>query len=385
MPTTTGLRVRWLAPFACKSGYAQATHDYLLALHRAGVELDIVPIIDADSEDLHPRYSELLPLVGKHVDDKEWPTHVVVHTVPTYAHEFVTGDLSTNAIKVCITTWESSPIPPKIVERLNVFDHIIVPSHYNSDLFIRSGRVVNVVPHCFDSNFWTSKEGERDPSATTQFYWIGVWWDRKNPLGVLKAFYHEFRAEDNVRLVMLAAGYNGAHDDLSLFQTCCEVEDLPDVKIITEYQTDEQLLKLHQESDCFVTTHRAEGFGLGAFEACLVGNRVISTGYSGVLEFLDADEDYLTGYQLTPVISTPSAKPTKVKGISVVTKGEPIGVNIRQKWAEPDLVEVSKYMRDFQLREDKRKGVKYLQEFRNLYSYSEIAGQLIRLFDGGMV
>jgi len=373
------MRVRWLAPFACKSGYAQATHDYLLALHRAGVELDIVPIVDANSEDLHPRYHELLPLVGKHLNDQDWPTHVVVHTVPGYANEFVTGSMATKAKKICVTTWEMDPIPEWIVKKLMVFDEIIVPSIFNLDLFLSQGRLVSVIPHCFDSDYWTVPKTK--PEKPFQFYWIGDWSDRKNPVGVFKAFCHEFQGDEPVKLKMLSAGSKGALDDLELFKICCEDDNLPEIELVTDYLSESELPKLHQESHCYVSPHRAEGFGLGAFEACLVGNPVVATNYSGVTDFLQYPHDYLADYIDSPAISNPNLSIKNVDlgaGISVksITKLEPMGINIRQIWAEPSLLDIAAGMR-MAFDGGLCKSPEYIEKFRERYSYHTVAGDLI--------
>jgi glycosyltransferase involved in cell wall biosynthesis len=45
--------------------------------------------------------------------------------------------------------------------------------------------------------------------------------------------------------------------------------------------------------DCYVSLHRAEGFGLTMAEAMALGKPVIATGYSGNLAFMTAENSYL--------------------------------------------------------------------------------------------
>jgi glycosyltransferase involved in cell wall biosynthesis len=72
-------------------------------------------------------------------------------------------------------------------------------------------------------------------------------------------------------------------------------------------------------SDCYVSLHRAEGFGLTIAEAIALGKPVIATGYSGNLEFMDDETGYLVPYEMTTV--GPGAAPYYADG----------------RWAEPDL------------------------------------------------
>lgn len=51
-----------------------------------------------------------------------------------------------------------------------------------------------------------------------------------------------------------------------------------------------ELLALYETCDCFVSLHRAEGFGRGIAEALQLGLHVITTGYSGNLDFCQAPE-----------------------------------------------------------------------------------------------
>jgi short subunit fatty acids transporter len=48
------------------------------------------------------------------------------------------------------------------------------------------------------------------------------------------------------------------------------------VAVIAEHRlTDGEMLALHEVGDCFISLARAEGWGLGAFEAASLGNPVL--------------------------------------------------------------------------------------------------------------
>jgi len=53
--------------------------------------------------------------------------------------------------------------------------------------------------------------------------------------------------------------------------------------------------------DCYVSLHRAEGYGLVLAEAMAAGKPVIGTAYSGNLEFMTPDTSVLIPYELERV------------------------------------------------------------------------------------
>jgi glycosyltransferase involved in cell wall biosynthesis len=53
------------------------------------------------------------------------------------------------------------------------------------------------------------------------------------------------------------------------------------------------LLRMIAEADCYVSLHRAEGFGYTMAEAMLYGVPVIASGYSGNLEYMTAKNSFL--------------------------------------------------------------------------------------------
>ena len=53
--------------------------------------------------------------------------------------------------------------------------------------------------------------------------------------------------------------------------------------------------------DCFVSLHRAEGYGLAPAEAMALGKPVIATRYSGNMDFMTPSNSLLVDYALTRV------------------------------------------------------------------------------------
>jgi glycosyltransferase involved in cell wall biosynthesis len=92
-----------------------------------------------------------------------------------------------------------------------------------------------------------------------------------------------------------------------------------------------ELLALYKCCDCFVSLHRAEGFGRGLAEALLLGLHLITTNYSGNVDFCKVEEGVV---DLVPCEMKP------------IRKGEyPFADG--QSWAEPVVEVAAQKMRDF--------------------------------------
>ena len=88
-------------------------------------------------------------------------------------------------------------------------------------------------------------------------------------------------------------------------------------------------------ADCYVSLHRAEGFGYTLAEAMWEGKPVIATGYSGNLDYMTPQNSYLVDYSLVPI--GPGKEPYPAEG----------------EWAEPDVEHAARLMREvFEGREE---------------------------------
>jgi glycosyltransferase involved in cell wall biosynthesis len=149
------------------------------------------------------------------------------------------------------------------------------------------------------------------------FYTIGFWSHRKAPYLALEAYWKAFNDSDRVLLIVKTAtqditrwhrplrhGFRRRHPspDKAAAELAAKFSrPAPVVLIADESLTDEEILALHSIGGCFVSLARAEGWGLGAFEAARLGKPVISTGYGGQLDFLDPDLARLVDFTMVPV------------------------------------------------------------------------------------
>jgi len=92
------------------------------------------------------------------------------------------------------------------------------------------------------------------------------------------------------------------------------------------------VLALSASCDVYVSLHRSEGLGLNLLEAMSLGKPVITTAWSGTMDFTGEEDSCLVGYDLVPVVASHPAY-------------RPDAIGPGQMWAEPRLDEAAHWMR----------------------------------------
>src|SRR5262249_53817106 len=105
------------------------------------------------------------------------------------------------------------------------------------------------------------------------------------------------------------------------------IGDRPDITLLDSHLPATEYGALLNRADCYVSLHRAEGFGLTIAESMALGKPAIATGYSGNLDFMTTANSYLVDYTLSEV--GPDAEHYPANGT----------------WAEPDLDHAAELMR----------------------------------------
>jgi len=148
---------------------------------------------------------------------------------------------------------------------------------------------------------------------------------RKNPFGALEAYERAFPEPDASRLLVCKIVGSDA-DPRSRSRLEAHVARRPDLRLIDEEISSEAMLTLLASSDVVLSLHRAEGFGLLLAEGMWLGKAVIATGWSGNMDFMDADSAALVRHRLIEV-------------------DDPQGMYAGGCWAEPDLDHAAELLR----------------------------------------
>ncbi len=223
------------------------------------------------------------------------------------------------------TYWELAKAPREWEPMLDRIDEIWVPNQFVHDAFRRIfAGPITIIPPCVVIEDTEYPDRVALGLESNRFYFLFSFDyysspHRKNPLGVLAAFLAAFpHHNENVGLVIKSTGSEMHHPDIKeKIRIAAEAD--PRIQLIDKTLSRKEVLGLIRACDCYVSLHRAEGFGLGMVEAMSFGKIVIGTDYSGSTDFLSEDTGYPVAYNLIPV------EPNEYTWSS------------DQVWAEPDL------------------------------------------------
>lgn len=235
------------------------------------------------------------------------------------------------AHNIIFPAWELPDYPQPWVEKLAAFDGLWAPTTFVQDAMARAtGRPVARVPLAVDMKLSTFL-GRRWFDIPEHAFVVMFAFDfssyaaRKNPFGVLDAFEQLVARRPEAplhALIKYKGGEAGNPDRQALEARIAQLSGR--VQTITREMSDNEVKNLFRNVDVFVSLHRSEGFGRGLAEAMALGTPVVTTGWSGNMDFMDAETALLVDYQLVPV------KP----GAYLYGEG--------QHWAEPDVAQASR-------------------------------------------
>jgi hypothetical protein len=169
---------------------------------------------------------------------------------------------------------------------------------------------------------------------------------RKNPEGLITAFQKAFPtgSGEKVGLVLKVSHPETGCDLWKRIRRAAKRDQR--IRLVERTMRRPELLALFNACDCFVSLHRAEGFGRCLAEALLLGKQVVTTSFSGNTDFCREPRVALARHRLIPL------KP----GDYMWGEG--------QAWAEPDLDHAAELMRSVRTdpRETNEKGFDFLPD-----------------------
>ena len=122
---------------------------------------------------------------------------------------------------------------------------------------------------------------------------------RKNPVNLIKAFQQAF-GQSNQDVLLVIKCSNGEHKPDHRAQVKAAAADWQSIHFIEGHLRQEEVQALLNSCNCYVSLHRAEGFGLTMAEAMSYGKPVIATGYSSNMEFMNVGNSFPVKYKLVP-------------------------------------------------------------------------------------
>lgn len=302
------IRLRYTSACRDTSGYAAAARDYISALLNTGqVDMTLKIASFEQTKVVHEQFEQDIEgMVERPLAFDIQIAHLTPENFPACR--------APGAYNIAYTAWETERLPYSWPELLNSMDEVWVPSQWNKEVFRNSGVEVpiTVIPHIVPMDKMQVDNDLTFPPALTKehyvFYSIFQWIERKNPRGLLTAYFTEFKETDKVYLLLKTYRLNcsasekqAVRSDIEAIKRSLGLPYYPPIVFFGDLLTRPQINRIHQRCDCYVSLQRGEGFGIPLAEAMSFEKPVITPAYGGCLEFMDKENSLLVPAQRTPV------------------------------------------------------------------------------------
>lgn len=384
------MKIEWIGPVFDPSGYGAASRDYVQALCEYGIDITLSPQYFAKTENItHQTTKDFLSSHTNRFNDAQ----IVVHH---YVPNKITDRCDKNKFNIGYNTWETNKIPDHWVYEINNnLDLLMVPSIFNKNIYRECGVTtpIEVVPHCLNMDSYRNAPSynEKYQINLTEdrfiFFSVFQWTERKNPIGLIKAYYSAFFNNGNNEVCLVLKTYRSSTDLSEKAKIVQEIKKLkedmnfndankcPPILLLTEFVMDEELITLYKMADCFVLPTRGEGAGIPIMEAMACRLPVITTNYSGHLDFCCEEYKGISYYSrpedkqlcdLIPCQMTPVAHMNWIPHYDGT-----------QLWAEPDISYLTTAMRYIKYDIYFHSPQKAQKHIRENYCYSAVAEKFI--------
>ena len=304
------MKVNYSGYFDALSGMGEACRNIIKALYLSGVELttELVPNISGKIN-LGSAYDIASSLQGKFNDYNV----KIIHITP----DMIIRHLDPTKYHIFHLFWETDRLSKWWVWCLNLVDEIWTGDERQAQIFRDSGvkKYVWVCPQPIDTsiiniNPMEFSENEQPVKFDFIFYSIFQWIERKDPKSLLTAYWQEFQNKENVCLILKT--YIEKYTPDEIVRIKMEIEKwkkelnfdyYPPVYLSGDSLDRKDILRFHSAGDCFVLSHRGEGWGIPLAEAMLMGKPIISTKLGGIHQYLDDELAYLVGYDMVNVFN----------------------------------------------------------------------------------
>jgi glycosyltransferase involved in cell wall biosynthesis len=269
--------------------------DYSLAIvnrHLAQALIDLgINLICHTAEDdwqSDPNLSAATDIMRRMRDDYPFKETFDIHlrnTWPPATHDMVGRQNAYVAF-----AWEELEFPQYLVDRFNRdLDLVTVISNFVRDSFERSGITIPVEVTGNGCDHLSAVADDvpcpLPESGRRRILHVSSCFPRKGVDVLIDAFLRSFRADDPVELIIKTFPNPNNISASVLADRRGRLADAAPITIIDQHYDPGQLRALYRSAAMLVAPSRGEGFGLPLAEAMLLDVPVVTTNYSGQLDF----------------------------------------------------------------------------------------------------
>lgn len=312
-------------------GYATGEHgvgEGMRATIRAIEETDIPFVINNITV---PWHRNLDNTYTNFSEDNPYPINLVHINPNLKLFQRLGNQFFKNKYNIGFWVWEVADFPSQWKFAFDIFDEIWTYSNHSLEAIsaVSPIPVLKVMPSLalsepsFDEKLIKLPEDKFIFLFMFDFHSI---LKRKNPYGVIRAFQEAF-SNSNKNVLLVIKSSNSKHFPQERDYIKSLIETSPSILFMDGLLSKREVNYLIYNCHCYVSMHRAEGFGLTMAEAMYYEKPVIATGYSSNVDFMNVGNSFLVKYD---IVKTTEDYGPYLKG---------------SIWAEPDIYHAASIMK----------------------------------------
>jgi glycosyltransferase involved in cell wall biosynthesis len=218
---------------------------------------------------------------------------------------------SAKRFRAAVIFWDVNKIPRRMGLGFKLLDELWIPSIQSAETFsnqfdipVRVLRTPVVQLKGGTVGSMRKSLGIADEFLVAYQFDMGSSAMRKNPWAAVAAYKLAFPKENSgARLVLKSSRANETSPEWLSLKAMCDQRR--DIQLINDFWSEESIASLYLDIDCYLSTHRSEGYGLTVAHALASDKYVVATDFGATRDFMPQEYSARIPYQLVKIGKNP--------------------------------------------------------------------------------
>lgn len=233
------------------------------------------------------------PIMPDDWDPRKRFSHVYMHGMPEFFSKvwpILRPEQIADAWRVGCWVWETDQFPERFRHGLDLVHEVWIPAAF-AGVGLRKGTdiPITVKPYGIEVDM-SVPPLPRSRFGVPEDAFLGVAImdliscpHRKNPWAHIVAWQKAFGRDPRAVLIMKVR--SESRTEVVLHEMAEMIDGAPNIKIVDEWFSPEEITGFQRMADVYVSLHRSEGYGLNIHECLMMGVPVVATHWSANTEF----------------------------------------------------------------------------------------------------